>query len=134
MIVMKVLVYGIFILMISVDASLCGLNDSQKDDLYSSLISFVRKLGEKETVVISGHFNGPVRSIAKNYETQQGDYGDEVRNKEGERILEFCGAMNMAIYRAIEIKIFKKRTTGPFRRGVLLPTHSVTHVKKHSEV
>ena len=66
MIVMKVLVYGIFILMISVDASLCGLNDSQKDDLYSSLISFVRKLGEKETVVISGHFNSPVRSITKN--------------------------------------------------------------------
>ena len=50
MIVMKVLVYGIFILMISGDASLCGLNDSQKDDLYGSLISVVRKLGEKETV------------------------------------------------------------------------------------
>ena len=126
MIVLKVLVYGIFILMISVDASLCGLNDSQRDHLYGSLICFVRKLGEKETVVISGHFNGPVRSIAKNYETQQGDYGDEVRNKEGESILEFCGAMNMAI--------FKKRTTGPFRRGVLLHTHSVTHVKKHLEV
>ena len=48
MIVMKVLVYGIFILMISVDALLCGLNDSQNDYLYGSLISLVRKLGRRK--------------------------------------------------------------------------------------
>ena len=49
MIVMKVLFQGIIISLISRYAPQCGLDDSQKDDFYDSLINVVRKLGEKET-------------------------------------------------------------------------------------
>ena len=44
----KLLVQGIIILVISVYAPQCGLDDSKKDDFYYSLINAARKLGKKE--------------------------------------------------------------------------------------
>ena len=62
----------------------------------TSLINVVRKFGE-EIVVIAGDFNVHVRSNQENYMDQYGgsDYG--IRNKEGEKILEFCTAKNMIV-------------------------------------
>ena len=54
-IVIKVLVKRIIVSLISnltVYSPQCGLDDSQKGDFYDSLINFVRKLGEKEILVI----------------------------------------------------------------------------------
>ena len=48
MIVIKVLVQGIIIWAISVYVPQCGLDDSQKEDLFDSLINVIRKLEEKE--------------------------------------------------------------------------------------
>ena len=47
MIVIKVLVQGNIISVISVYVHQCGLDDTQKDDFYDSIINVVRKLGEK---------------------------------------------------------------------------------------
>ena len=58
MIVIKVFIQGIIISVISVYASQCGLDDSEKDDFYVSLINVFRKLEEKGIVVISGNVNG----------------------------------------------------------------------------
>ena len=61
MIVNKVFVQRIIISLISdltVFAPQCGLDDSQKDNFYDSLISVVRKIGEKWILVIAGNFNG----------------------------------------------------------------------------
>ena len=48
---------GVFILVISIYALQCGLDYSQKDEFYGSLINVVGKLREKETVVIAGGLN-----------------------------------------------------------------------------
>ena len=64
-----------------------SLDDCQKDDFYDSLINIVRKIRERETAAIAGEFDGQVESNPENYKEQQGGYG--VRNREGERILEF---------------------------------------------
>lgn len=53
MVVIKVLVQVINISVISVNALQRGLDDSQRDNLYDSSKSIVRKLGEKEIVVIT---------------------------------------------------------------------------------
>ena len=64
-----------------------GLDDSQKNDFYDSLINVVRKLREKEIVVIPGDFNGHVGSNPEKYEGQLGGNSCVVRNKGGEKIL-----------------------------------------------
>lgn len=48
-----------------------------------------KKLGEKETVVIAGEFNGPIGYDPENYEDQHESYGHGIRNKEEERFLNF---------------------------------------------
>ena len=88
MIVIKVLVQGIITSVISVYASQCGLDDSQKDGFYDSLINVVRKLG-KEIVVIAVDFTGHIESNPEDYEEQHGGYGYGVRNK-GEGFLSFA--------------------------------------------
>ena len=40
----------------------------KNDDFYNSLINVVKKLGEKEIVVIAGYFNGRVESNLECYE------------------------------------------------------------------
>ena len=93
MIVFKVSFRGIIISVISVYAPQCDLDDNQKQNFYDSFIN-VTKLGETKIIVIAGDFNGHVGSNIENYEDQHGGYGYGVRNKDGERILEFCTAMN----------------------------------------
>lgn len=41
---------------------------AKNDDFYNSLINVVKKLGEKEIVVIAGYFNGRVESNLECYE------------------------------------------------------------------
>ena len=65
MIVFKVLVQGIISSVILV----------YLDDFYDSLINVVRKLGEKEILVIACGFHGHVGSDPENYEDQHGGYG-----------------------------------------------------------
>ena len=41
---------------------------AKNDDFYNSLINVVKKLGQKEIVVIAGYFNGRVESNLECYE------------------------------------------------------------------
>ena len=75
MIVIKLLVQGIIISIVSVYAPKYGLDDSQKDNFYDGPINFVRKLGKKEVVVIAGDLNDHVASKAKDFEDQREGYG-----------------------------------------------------------
>ena len=47
-----------------------SFDDCQKDYFYDSLISNVRKIRERETVVIAGEFDGRVESNPENYKKQ----------------------------------------------------------------
>ena len=64
--IVKMLVQRIIISVISVYAPQCGLDKSQKDGFYDSLIRDVGKLGEEEIVIITGDFNGHVDSNPEN--------------------------------------------------------------------
>ena len=75
MIVIKLLVQGIIISIVSVYAPKYGLDDSQKDNFYDGPINFVRKLGKKEVVVIAGDLNDHVASKAEDFEDQREGYG-----------------------------------------------------------
>ena len=87
MIVFKVLVQGIISSVILV----------YLDDFHDSLINVVRKLGEKEILVIACGFHGHVGSDPENYEDQHGGYGYWARNTKRERIFEFSVTMNMTV-------------------------------------
>ena len=88
MIVIKVLVQGIVISIISVYATQCGLDDIQKGDFYDCLVNAIRKLGEKEFLVIARYLNGHVGSNPQKQEDQHESYCCGVRNKKVEKILE----------------------------------------------
>ena len=62
-----------------------------------NLIDVARKLGKEEIVVIVEDVNGHVGSNPEDYEGPHGCYSYRVKNNEGEAILEFCAAMNIAI-------------------------------------
>ena len=104
-ILIKLMVQESILSVISVYAPQCGLDDVQKDRFYDSLINIAGKLGEKEIVVIAGDFNGHVGKSINGYDSLHGGYGYGDRNKEGERILEFCAAMDMIVANTF----FKKR-------------------------
>lgn len=94
MICMKVLIQGIISSVFSFYAPQTGLDDRQKDEFCDSLINVARKLGEKEIVVIVEDVNGHIVSNPEDYE---GPHGYRVKNNEGDTILEFCAAKNVAI-------------------------------------
>ena len=100
MTIIKVFLFKI----LSVYGPECGLDDSQKNDFYDSLINIVRKLGESKIEVITGDLNGHVGSNTENYVDQPEACAYAVWNKEKERILEFCVAINMTTGNAV----FKK--------------------------
>lgn len=77
-----------------------GLDDSEKENFSDSPINIVRKLGEKEALVIAEGFNGHFASNAKDFEDQHEVYEYGVKNKEREslwRSVEVCGAIKLTV-------------------------------------
>ena len=63
------------------------------DGFHDSLINVVRKLGRK----LRKLWRKTIKLKTENSEDQHGGYGYWARNKENERIIEFCAAMNMTL-------------------------------------
>ena len=93
----KLMIDSSIVTIVSVYAPQCGLDASEKDSFYNSLMDVARKFGEKELVIVAGDFNGHVGSSGLGYEGIHGGYGYGDKNKEGERILEFCAALNLFV-------------------------------------
>ena len=53
-------------------------------------------MGADETLVTCGDLNGYIGKLANGYDGVHGGYGYGLRNKEGEHILEFVVAHNLA--------------------------------------
>ena len=96
-IVVKLMLDSNIVTIVSVYAPQSGLEASEKDHFYNSLIDVASKFGEKESVILGGDFNGHVGRIGQGYEGIHGGYGYGDRNREGERILDFCAALNMFV-------------------------------------
>lgn len=67
----------------------CDLDDCQKDNLFDRLISVIRKVREREIVVITGDFISHVERNPEGLENQHGGCGYGIWNKEGAKILQF---------------------------------------------
>ena len=74
-----------------------SLENIIKDIFYDPLHDTVRKVGADETLVIRADLNGHIGKLAHGYEGVHGGYDYGLRNKEGEYILEFVVAHNLAV-------------------------------------
>ena len=101
MIFVKVLVQGVKVFqgisVISVYALQCGLDDSQKVDFYDNLINVVRKLMEKEIVVIQETLMVTLEVIQKTMRTSMKVMVVELGTRKGKGFLSFCVPMNMTV-------------------------------------
>ena len=69
------------------------------------------KLEEKGIVLITQYFNTWVGSNPKDYEDQHEGYSYGKWNKEGERILEICAAINIAVRNTLFKKMLSLQVT-----------------------
>jgi hypothetical protein len=95
-------------------ASICptGVQDGGgKDKFWWDLMELVAIMGKGEEVVIGGDLNGHVGELAEGDEEVHGGFGYGKRNEEGERILEFCEAMEMKVLSTWERNDERKRIT-----------------------
>ena len=95
--------------MISVYAPQYILDDSQKVDFYDSLIRVVRKLMEKEIVVMQETLMATLEVIQKTMRTNMEVLAVELGTLKGRGFLSFCAAMNMAVGNSL----FNKMASDP---------------------
>ena len=95
--IMKLMIGKTIVSALCTYAPQSGLSEELKDEFYDSLIDVTSKLGEKEVVLLGGDLNGHVGEKSDGFEGVHGGNGFGERNREGERILEFCCAMDMIV-------------------------------------
>jgi len=74
-----------------------GKSPQEKNVFWDLLSSVVGNMPASEMVVVGGDLNGHVGASVGGYEGVHGGYGFRDRNVSGERILEFCDAVDMVI-------------------------------------
>ena len=104
---LKVLVGKRVVAIISTYAPHQGLSDDAKEKLYADLILHTSKVDEKVVIILGGDMNGQVGKTTAGYEDVHGGFRYGVRNAEGERILEFCLALDMVVCNTL----FNKRSS-----------------------
>ena len=65
--IIRVSIQGIIISVITVHVPQYDLYESQEENFYDSLVNVVRKIGEKEIIVIAGGLNGHVGNNAEEF-------------------------------------------------------------------
>jgi hypothetical protein len=96
---------------VSTYAPQMGKTTEEKDKFWWDLMELVASMGKGEEVIIGGDLNGHVGELADGYEEAHGGFGFGKRNEEGERILEFCEAMEMKVVNTWDRKEERKRVT-----------------------
>ena len=74
------------------------LGEDVKDKFYENLISLISHVSENELVMIVGDLNGHVGKDAIDDDGTNGSFGYDVRNLEGERILEGESALDTTVW------------------------------------
>ena len=95
--VLKVVIGSMVVAVVSAYAPQVGLSEDVKDKFWSELLLTMSEIGEREIVVLGGDLNGHVGEHAVGFEGVHGGRGFGTRNAEGERILEFCDALQMVV-------------------------------------
>ena len=75
-----------------------GRSAEEKDSFWDQMISVTGSKPASELTVVGGDLNGHVGTNVDGYDGVHGRYGFGERNADGERILEFCDAMELYCY------------------------------------
>ena len=99
------LVVGMKILrVVTAYAPQAGCTDEEKDGFWQELDDYVRSVPSEETLLIGADLNGHVGEQRRGASKCHGNHGYGIRNDEGERILEFATAHELALANTYFIK------------------------------
>ena len=82
---------------ISANAPQAGCTTAEKEEFYESLEQMVTSVPDKEEIAIGAYLNGHVGDKRDGFEREHGGNGYGQRNDEGEDVLRFAQAYNLAI-------------------------------------
>jgi len=95
--VVKANVDGEVLNVVCVYAPQSGRTEIEKERFYDELDDVVSGVRKGERLMVAGDFNGHVGERIEGYEGVHGGHGYGVRNKEGERLLEFVDSREMIV-------------------------------------
>ena len=101
----KLLIDTININIVSAYAHQVGCTDEEKEEFWEGLEELIRSFSEKDKIVIGADLNGHIGTGITGYERWHGGFGHGEKNQEGDNILEFSQAYDLALGRSF----FKKR-------------------------
>ena len=117
---------------VSAYAPQMGRPAEEKDKFWWDLMEVVANMEKGEEVIIGGDLNGHVGEHAEGYEEAHGGFGFGKRNEEGERILEFCEAMELKVLNTWDRKEERKRIT--FESGEVRSMIDYILVRREGEI
>ncbi|EYB83114.1 hypothetical protein Y032_0342g3028 [Ancylostoma ceylanicum] len=96
---------------VSAYAPQCGCNGIEKAGFYDELDNVIRNVPESDYLTIGGDFNGHVGQDRTGFERIHGGRGFGSRNQDGERVIEFAEAHDLAITSTFFIKRESQKIT-----------------------
>ena len=90
---------------VSAYAPQVGCIDEEKEEFWEELEELIRSLSEKDKIVIGADLNGHIGRGNTGYERWHGGFGHGEKKQEGDNILEFTQACDLALGNSF----FKKR-------------------------
>jgi len=94
---LKVLISDKLVTCICAYAPQTGRSGEEKDSFWDLMISVTGSIPASELIIVGGDLNGHVGTNVDGYDGVHGGYGLGERNADGERILEFCDAMELIV-------------------------------------
>ena len=82
-----------------------GCTDEEKEEFWEELEELTRSFSDKDKIIIGADLSGHIGSGNTGYERWHGCFGHGEKNQEGDNILEFTQAYDMALGNSF----FKKR-------------------------
>ena len=101
----KLLIDTININIVSAYAPQVGCTDEEKEEFWEELEELIRSLSAKDKIVIGADLNGHIGRGNTGYERWHGGFGHGEKNQEGDNILKFTQAYDLALGNSF----FKKR-------------------------
>ena len=95
--VLRIMVGGLVLNLVSVYAPQVGRPMEEKEEFYICVGKILNSIKAEERVVVCGDLNGHVGAVIDGYEGVHGGHGFGSRNTEGEMVLEFADAMDLAV-------------------------------------
>ena len=94
---LKVLISDKLVTCICAYAPQTGRSAEEKDSFWDQMISVTGSTPASELIVVGGDLNGHVGTNVDGYDGVHSGYGFGERNADGERMLEFCDAMELIV-------------------------------------